>query len=101
MNINWEKIKEEYWKLVERIDDDINFLSLLPINENKHTNILATILSYKQNNRYPFIKTLLKRVFPDFSGVEKWNVSVQDNNIDCHKIHQLCHCRSLENQVLL
>ena len=28
MNINWKKIKEEYLKLVERLDDNINFLSL-------------------------------------------------------------------------
>ena len=82
MNIDWKKIKDEYLKLVERLDDNINFLSLLPINENRHTNILATILSYKQSNRYPFIKSLLKRVFPDLSGEEKWNISVQDNYID-------------------
>ena len=30
MNIDWKKIKEEYLKLVERLDDNINFLSLLP-----------------------------------------------------------------------
>ena len=58
MDINWDKIKEEYLTLIEQIDANINFLSLLPINENTHTNILATILSNKQNNRYPFIKTL-------------------------------------------
>ena len=97
MNIDWKKIKEEYLKLVERLDDNINFLSLLPINENKHTNILATILSYKQNSRYPFIKTLLKRVFPDLSGEEKWNVSVQDNNIDC-LLQSESHAVIIENK---
>lgn len=82
MNINWGKIKEEYLKLVERLDDNINFLSLLPINENRHTNILAAILSYKQSNRYPFIKSLLKRIFPDLVAEEKWNIATQDNYID-------------------
>ena len=82
MNINWKKIKEEYLKLVERLDDNINFLSLLPINENRHTNILAAILSYKQSNRYPFIKSLLKRIFPDLVAEEKWNIATQDNYID-------------------
>lgn len=78
-----KSIKDQYRELCKRLDNKINFLSFLPCNENKHTDLLKTILSYRLNEEHSFIKSFLKCAFSDITIDDEWKISTQNNYIDC------------------
>ena len=80
---NWKILREEYQKLNKKLDDNINFLSFLSINENKHTEFLARILVYKISKIQIFLKSFLSCIFPDLKINDDWEIYTQNNYIDC------------------
>ena len=78
-----EEIKKQYRDLCKTLDNNINFLSIVPISENKHTEILAEILRYRLNGKQAFIKSFLKCAFSDSVFNDEWSISTQNNYMDC------------------
>ena len=78
-----EEIKKQYRDLCKTLDNNINFLSIVPMNEDNHTDILAEILRFRLNGKQAFIKSFLKCAFSDSVFDDEWDISTQNNFIDC------------------
>lgn len=72
MNEKHIKLYDEFCQLFEEYNNEnysFNILKVLQGNivENSHTNILTEILKYKNGNKYPFLESFCKYVFPYWS----------------------------------